>query len=121
MKRTATKASLQQPIANQILTPMQLYQFVSSEIKGIHFAFAKTSEHEEEAKLLAERYSYCRTVPGTWSMHHVVPVTTSTVEIRQFSYSPTKRIEKVSTALNAETLPLSTIKGYVTVAYGGGH
>ena len=53
-------------------------------------------------------------------MHHVVPVTTSTVEVGQFSYnSPTKRIEKVSTALNVETLPLSTIKEYVTVAYDG--
>ena len=77
---------------------MQLYQFVLSEIKGIHFAFAKTSEHEEEAKLLAERYSHCRTVPGTRSMHHVVPVMTSTVE-----------------ALNVETLPLSTTKGHVTM------
>ena len=91
---------------------MQLYQFVSSEKKGIHFAFATSSEHEEEAKLLAERYSHCRTVPGTPSMHCVIPVTTSTVEVRQFSYSPTRKIEKVSTALNVETLPLSTIKGY---------
>ena len=65
MKRTATQASLQRPIDNQNLTLMQLYQFMSSEIKGIHFAFAKTSEHDDEVKLLAEWYSHCRTVPGT--------------------------------------------------------
>ena len=54
VKRTATKASLQQPINNQILNLCSCIKFVLSEIKGIHFAFAKTSEHEEEAKLLAE-------------------------------------------------------------------
>ena len=99
---------------------MQLCQFVLSEIKGIHFAFATTIEHEEEAKLLAERYSHCRTVPGTWSMHHTRNDQISGSQT-VLLYSPTKRIEKVSTALNVETLPLSTIKGYVTVAYGGGH
>ena len=58
MKRTSAKASLQRPKEDQILTPAQLYHFVSSEIKGIHFSFATLHEHEEEARLPSERYKH---------------------------------------------------------------
>ena len=119
VQRTAAKASLQRPIDDQILTPIQLYQFVSSEIKGIHFDFATSADHKEEKRFLKERYKYCRTVPGTRSLHCVIPIT---VEVRQFSLSQVKRIERVCTAAAAhyeETHPLSSIKDYVTVAYDG--
>ncbi|KAL5510770.1 hypothetical protein EMCRGX_G006371 [Ephydatia muelleri] len=119
VKRTAAKASLQHPKEDQILTPAQLYHFVSSEIKGMHFSFATLNKHEEEARLLSERYKHSRTVPRTRSQHCVVPYTQSSVEVRQFSASPIKRIEVVSTACIVETLPLSSIKGYVTVMYNG--
>ena len=69
VKRTAAKASLQHRKEDQILTATQLYQFVSSEIKGINFAFSALTEHEEEARLQSDRYKSCRTVPGTRSQH----------------------------------------------------
>ena len=109
VQRTAAKASLQRPIDDQILTPIQLYQFVSLEIKGIHFDFATSADHEEEERFLTERYKYCRTVPGTRSLHCVIPIT---VEVRQFSLSQVKRIERVCTAAAAhvqETHPLHVI------------
>ena len=46
VKRTAAKASLQRLVKDQILTPIQLYKFVSSKIKGIHFDFATSTDHE---------------------------------------------------------------------------
>ena len=98
VKRTAAKASLQRPIHDQILTPIQLYRFVSSEIKGIHFDFATSADHEKEERFLTERYKYCRTVPGTRSLHCIIPITNTRVEVRQFSLSQVKRIERVSTA-----------------------
>ena len=55
MKRTATKASLQHPYEDQILTPTTLYQFVLQHIKGMYFAYATLHKHEEEAKVLADR------------------------------------------------------------------
>ena len=121
VKRTAAKASLQRPVDDQILTAIRLYQFLCSEIKGIHFDFASSADHEEEERLLTERYKYCRTVPGTRSLHCIIPITNTSVEVRQFSLSPVKRIERVCTAAAAhvETHPLSSIKGYVTVAYDG--
>ena len=98
-----------------------MYQFVSSEIKGIHFDFATSAEREEEERLLTERYKYCRTVPGTRSLHCIIPITNTSVEVRQFSLSQVKRIERMCTAAVAhvETHPLSSIKGYITVAYDG--
>ena len=65
MKRTAAKASLQRPYEDQILTPIKLYDFVSQNIKGIHFAYSTLKDHEEEAKILVERFKYSRAVPGT--------------------------------------------------------
>ena len=65
VKRTAAKASLQHPFEDQILTPLKLYEFVLQNIKGIHFAYSTLKDHEQEAKILAERFKYCRTVPGT--------------------------------------------------------
>ena len=85
----------------------------------MHFSFSTLNEHEEEARLLSERYKHSRTVPGTRSQHCVVPYTQSSVEVRQFSASPIKRIEVVSTACIVETLPLTSIKGYITVMYDG--
>ena len=93
-KRTAAKASLQCPVNDQMLKPIKLYQFVSSEIKGILFDFATITEHGEEAKFLVERYMNCRTVPGTRSLHSVIPISSSSVEVRQFSLSPVKGLKK---------------------------
>ena len=45
VKRTAAKASLQRPFQDQILTPKQHFDFVSKEIRGIHFAYATLDEY----------------------------------------------------------------------------
>ena len=73
-----------------------MYQFVSSEIKEIHFDFATSTDHEEEERLLTERYKYCRTVPGTRSLYCIIPITNTSVEVRQFSLSEVKRIGMLS-------------------------
>eukprot|EP00731_Ephydatia_muelleri_P024381 Em0016g652a len=44
----AAKASLQRPCQDQILTTKQLFDFVSKEIRGIHFVYATLHEYEEE-------------------------------------------------------------------------
>ena len=118
VKRTAAKASLQRPYEDQILTPIKLYEFVSQNIKGIHFAYSTLKDHEEEAKILVERFKYSRTVPGTRSYHSFVPISISSVDVMPYSLGMMKRTERVTSAnVTEEALPLSTLKGYVTVAY----
>eukprot|EP00731_Ephydatia_muelleri_P032500 Em0024g44a len=59
VKRTAAKASLQHPKEDQILTPAQLYHFVSSEIKGYvtvmyngHCWLGRVTKVDKEARLV---------------------------------------------------------------------
>ena len=75
-------------------------------------------DHEEEAKILVERFKYSRTVPGTRSYHSFVPISISSVDVMPYSLGMMKRTERVTSAnVTEEALPLSTLKGYVTVAY----
>lgn len=52
--------------------------------------------------------------------HRVVVLISSSIQLRQFSFSPVnKRVKRVSTARIIEIHPLSSMKGYVTVEYDG--
>lgn len=119
LKRLATKASLQRPYNNQILTPQDLYQFAVSNIKGMHFAFATQMEHEQEEKSLAPRFELSRTIPGTHDIHCVKPLSLQLVEVKQFSTSSDSRTERTTISATAVTLPFSVIQGYVAVSYSG--
>ena len=90
--RTAAKASLQRPYEDQILTPIKLYEFVSQIIKGIHFAYSTMKDHEEEAKILVERFKYSRTY------HSFVPISISSVDVMPYSLGMMKRTERVTSA-----------------------
>ncbi|KAL5515128.1 hypothetical protein EMCRGX_G000252 [Ephydatia muelleri] len=116
--RVACRASLQRPYQDQILTARQLYEFAITEIKGMDFTFASQEEHDREASLLEERLKASRTVPGTQKLHSFVPLSNNTVEVKSFSNSGQSRIEKVALAAgNVQSLPISAMGGYVTVAY----
>ena len=84
----AAKASLQRPCQDQILTTKQLFDFVSKEIRGIHFVYATLHEYEEEVKLLMERLMYSRTIPGTQSFHSFIPNSISSVEVKPYKKVP---------------------------------
>ena len=118
VKRTATKASLQRPFQDQILTPEQLYEFVSKEITGIHFAFATVNEYEDEAKRLMERLSNSRTIPGTRSFHSFIPKSVFSVEVKPYSNCMVLGATCTEKTFSTfEMVQLSTLQGYVTVAY----
>ena len=120
LKRLATKSSLQHAYNDHILTAHQLYQFAINNIKGMHFCFVELKEHDEEAKILEDRLSRSRTVPGTQKLHCFIPVSTNTVEVKLYSSSVVPRREKVVVG-NAPVLSrhVTAIGVYVTVAYYG--
>ena len=82
LKRLVTKASLQRPYENQILTAYQLYNYTVTEIKGMHFGFGTVDEHDQESKLLEAQLKMSRTIPGTQKLHSFVPQSTNTVEVK---------------------------------------
>ena len=107
VKRTASKASLQHPYKDQILTPSQLT--IPMFFKGDHFAYATLHEHEDEAKFLTERFLHSRTVPGTQSLHCFIPNSISTAKVKPYSNGSMTRIERVTSVTSARIQALSPI------------
>ncbi|KAJ4443880.1 hypothetical protein ANN_05667 [Periplaneta americana] len=84
-KRLAAKASLQGTL---ISTPKELYEWSKCNIQGIIESFTSTEEHEEVVtNLNPQRFAGLKTVPGTRSVHCVVPVN-GKLAIKPYSASP---------------------------------
>ena len=66
-KCLATRASLQRPLDNQILTPYQLFEFASQDISGI------TSFYVNSAPILEPRFAKAERIKGTRNHHQSVP------------------------------------------------
>ena len=64
-----TRAILQRPISNQILTADKMFEFCVEEIKRIHFLFLKNQQIGKK-----DRYQRTDTVPGIRSFHHSIPI-----------------------------------------------
>ena len=103
----------------QILTPHQLYEFSSTEIRNINFAFATSEQYtcRNEECILTERFQSASTISGTQKLHSFCPVSQNIMEVRAFSFSPHFREEQVCLHASSKTIPLAAIKGYVTVTY----
>ena len=68
-KQLVTRAILQRPISNQILTAEKMFEFCVKGIKRIDFLFLKNQEIGKR-----DRYQRTDTVPGIRSFHHSIPI-----------------------------------------------
>ena len=64
VKRLATRASLQRPLDNQILTPYQLFEFASQDISGITF-YVNSETVKKTAAILEPRFAKAEHIKGT--------------------------------------------------------
>ena len=73
IKRLAAHASLQRPISNQILTPLQLFEFANVEI---HFftSFISTEYVDQVVQFLQPRFLNSPKFKGTRKNHQFIPV-----------------------------------------------
>ncbi|GBL97372.1 hypothetical protein AVEN_170485-1 [Araneus ventricosus] len=76
-----TKASLQRPYSNQILTPAEMFEFCHEHLKGIIFTYQKDEEiiQHHNNKLL-DRFENSVAITGTRSFHCFVPVSESNLK-----------------------------------------
>lgn len=88
IKRLATKASLQRPFNNQIITPRQLYDWANNSIRNINVTFVPKEEYYKEEMYLKERFSKAHAIPSTHKLHTVIPVSKEIVLIKRYSFSP---------------------------------
>ena len=115
VKRLAARTSLQRPYHNQIMTPLQLYDWCYTSLTAIHFAYCSCNEYSETSTALETRFNKSRTIPGTRQYHSFVPISSDVVEVRKFSDSPMHKREKVKK--QDGELQMESISGYVTCVY----
>ena len=115
LKRLAARASLQRPYENQILTPIEFFNFCDKDIKQIDVVYTTHDQYQAKAELLEERHLTATTIAGTQKLHSFIPVNCSTLEVRFFSDSLDSQLKKVCQTVN--TLQMEDITGYITVAY----
>jgi hypothetical protein len=99
VKRLAARASLQRPFDQQILTPAAFFQFCEENIPNISFKFSSNQDHEAEEKKLKDRHMRAITIAGTQKLHAFKPLSTSSLEVKNFSASSHAEIKKVCDSL----------------------
>ena len=69
----AAHASLQRPLSEQILTPIQLFEFANSEITGVTTFFVNSQFVKENIPFLESMFSNCSTFNGIHKNHEFIP------------------------------------------------
>ena len=87
VKRLTARASLQATDANHILTPMQMFQWATENIKNITFFFisAEDIKKHEETFELERRYALAKTITGTRSHHCFIPISKNKIRMKRIS------------------------------------
>lgn len=73
-KREVTKASLQRPFGEQILTIDDMYKFCTENLKAIKFILVSKDEVVSNHEILKSRFESCHRIVGTRSYHRFVPI-----------------------------------------------
>lgn len=74
VNRLAARASLQRPYEQQIMTPLQLYNWACCTLKAKNFSYCTYTEYSQVKDQLETRFDTSRTIPGTLQYHSFIPV-----------------------------------------------
>ena len=85
VKREAVRASLRATITEQILTPMQLFEWCSTHMTGIKFFYISKDDVALNFKLLEKRFSNATKISGIRSHHYFIPNADKTLKMRRIS------------------------------------
>ena len=94
VKRLAARASLQWPIDNQILTPLNLYDFCKESITDISFIYVDSDEVVNIKDNQEKRFSTGNTVAATRDNHKFVPINENQVCVSRISNDNTSFIAR---------------------------
>ena len=79
LKRHTAMRSLQRPLNNQILDYQAMLSLCQEEMKSISFFGISQESMVDVRKQLQKRFDGGKTVPGTRSSHHFIPLSSSTI------------------------------------------
>ena len=112
VKRLAARTSLQRPYDQQIMTPRQLFDRVTTAIPTVHFEYCTTEDYEREQHHLEERFQTSRTIQGTRKLHSFVPILNDMLKVKPYSASSSSK----ETSSESE-IPVENISGFVTCVH----
>lgn len=103
VKRLLTKASLQRPYQDAILTTDAIMKFCTENIPGIHFINVQPSVVTEYEQKLKDRKDTAKTIEGTQKFHRYVPDSKSSVKVYKLSQQEEDpKIVRVSSVRHGE-------------------
>lgn len=94
IKRLVTKASLQRPLNEQILTPLQMFNWVKSNMSGIN-ADLVTCEDYYAFQHIDKRSLKTVVLRGTRSFHCFIPMKEGTIKVKFYSSAEDHFIKSV--------------------------
>ncbi len=89
VKRLLTKASLQRPYTDPILTTEAIMEFCTTNIPGIHFLNIPSEDIVKHELKLQGLFQDAKTVKGTQQFHRLVPVSKSKLHAYKLSHQCT--------------------------------
>ena len=75
LKRLATRASLQLPASNAIVTPIRLYEWAKSCLLQTAIYYSSKDDIQRQRIILQPRFDSASTIPGTKKLHAFIPLT----------------------------------------------
>ena len=96
VKRGTLRASLQQPVGDQIFTPKDMFEFCSQTMHGIQFHFVTKESVLEVDRLFQTRFNNSHTIKGTRRYHRYIPPSTTSLAVYDFSMVKQKRTVHVT-------------------------
>lgn len=118
VKRLVSRASLQRPLSDQILSVDAFFDFCSKKIENIAFGLATKQDYLHEANLLKERLQQAETITGTRKLHQITPISHTEIAVKLFSLDTKSEVKKVVKTKH-DQIKMDDIHGYVTVMYDG--
>lgn len=98
------------------MTPHQLFDWATENIKNINFVFVPEFEYKQECEALSSRFDICKTIKGTQKFHAFLPLTDKTLTAKLYSYAE----DGVTASLVGhidKKLQIDEIKGFVICQY----
>ena len=117
VKREAAKASLQRVHSGHITTPLELFTFCQLKLTGTTFKYLTSQDWGEKQSLLSERLSKAKTIAGTQKLPCFLPLTTRTLQVKEYSTNSVCRTETVDRLSLCSSVSIKDAKGYVAVIY----
>ena len=117
VKRITARANLQRSLENQILTVDDMLEFCITNINTIIFYKITKETVNSRRQQLKERFETGKTVPGTRSYHHYIPISKFEISFKRTSEHQCVDRFILSKAVMSDVLIVPNLNDFVACKY----